>query len=288
MRHRRVLLIVILLLALVALGAGLWWSYRNPPGATSTPHPPISPLAASDVTHIRVRHGNDLVIIQRDDPQPPWHLTAPVDAPVDPPHLEAMLALLGKPAERRYAPNAIPDGTTGLNSPALVVQFNEHAPIDIGGRGPSRGSRYVRTPHDLLLANLPDLAGLHWSWTHWISPALVPPNRHLEKLVLPHFTLDRDKRGDWRAQPRGQRSTAAVAATLQAWQRARALTVVPTDESRQRVARITLVFEHGPPRHLDIIERDPNLILRDPALGVDYHLAGNRIGPLLEIRHPGL
>ncbi|MES1954293.1 hypothetical protein SAHY_06913 [Salinisphaera hydrothermalis EPR70] len=287
-RQRRALLIVVLLLALVALGGGLWWSYRTPPSPPSASHPPVSPLAAADVTRIRVRHGSDLVMIQRKNPQAPWHLTAPVHAPVDPPHLEAMLTLLGKPAERRYAPDAIADTTTGLKSPTLVVQFNQHAPIDIGGRGPSRGSRYVRTPHDLLLANLPDLTGLHWSWTHWISPALVPPHRQLEKLVLPHFTLDRDKQGAWQAQPRGQRSAAAVAATMQAWQRARALTVVPADESRQRLARVTLVFRHGPPRHLDIIERDPNLILRDPALDVDYHLAGNRIGPLLEIRHPGL
>lgn len=288
MTHRRPLAIVILLLALAGLAAALWWSYHPPSGPGTTQPPRPSTLALSDVTRISVRHGSDLVVIQRDSPQAPWHLTAPVDAPVDAPHLQAVLTLLGTRAQRRYARHGIPDATTGLKSPALVVQFNQRAPIDIGGRGPSRGSRYVRTPHDLLVAPLPDLSGLQWSWTHWISPALVPPHRQLKKLVLPHFTLDRDKTGDWHAQPTGERSTAAVAATVQAWQRSRALTVVPSDESQQRSARVTLVFEHGASRHLDIIERDPNLILRDPALGVDYHLAGNRIGPLLEIRHPGL
>ncbi|MGB7755894.1 MAG: hypothetical protein WBL23_07500 [Salinisphaera sp.] len=288
MTRRRAVAIVILLLALAGLAMALWWSYRMPSGPGTKQPPRITTLAPAKVTRIRIRHGSDLIVIQRDGPRAPWHLTAPVDAPVDAPHLQAVLTLLGKRAQRRYAPDAIDETTTGLKSPALVVQFNHQPPIDVGGRGPSRGSRYVSTPHDLLVAALPDLSGLRWGWTHWISPALVPPHRQLKKLVLPRFTLDRGKTGDWQAQPAGQRSPAAVAATLQAWQRARALTVVPSDASRQRLARITLAFEHGPPRHLDIIERDPNLILRDPALGVDYHLAGNRIGPLLEIRHPGL
>ncbi|AWN16319.1 hypothetical protein [Salinisphaera sp. LB1] len=286
--RRRLALIAILLLVLAGLAATLWWSYRAPPGPRTTQPPRISTLAPTRVARIRVRHGSDLIMLQRDGPQAPWHLTAPVDAPVDRLHLQAVLSLLGRHARHRYAPDAIDPATTGLKNPALVVQFNRQTPIDIGGRGPSPGSRYVRTPHDLLIAALPDLSGLQWGWTHWISPALVPPHRQLKKLVLPHFTLDRDTHGDWHAQPAGQRSAAAVAATRQAWQRARALTVVPANQSRQRLARVTLVFEHSPPRHLDIIERAPNLILRDPALGVDYHLAGNRIGPLLEIRHPGL
>lgn len=288
MKRRRALLIGLLLLALAALVAALWWSYRAPSGPASAPPPRISALKPAEIMRIRVRHGSDQIVIQRSGPDAPWHLTAPVDAPVDGPHLQAVLSLLETRARRRYVPGAIDETTTGLESPMLVVQFNARAPINIGGPGPAPGSRYVRTPHDLLLAVLPDLSGLQWRWTHWISPALVPRHRRLKKLVLPHFTLERDGHGGWRAQPADRRSAAAVAATAAAWQRARALTVVPADASRRRLARVTLVFAHGPPRHLDIIERGPNLILRDPKLGVDYHLAGNRIAPLLAIKHPGL
>lgn len=296
MTRRRALVIGLLLLALIGLTIALWWSYRAPPGPGTAKPPRISELAPAEVTRIRVRHEAEQIVIQRNTPDAPWHLTAPVEAPIDGPHLKAILSLLDQRARRRYAPGAIDTATTGLKAPTLVVQFNQQAPIDIGARGPSQGSRYVRTPHALLLAALPALAGLQWSWPHWISPALVPAHCHLKKLVLPHFTLARDpngdqnghKNGNWHAQPTGQRSNAAVAATLRAWRHARALTVVPADQSRQRVARITLLFEHGAPRHLDIIERNPNLILRDPARGVDYHLAGNRVPPLLELRHPGL
>lgn len=288
MNTRRALLLVILLLTLAGLGLALWWSYRPVSSSANASAPKISPLEPARVTRIRVRHGADQIVIQRDAPGTPWHLTRPVNAPVDTPHLAAVLSLLANRAQRRYTPGAIDSATTGLKSPRLVVQFNQQSPIDIGGPGPSRGSRYVGTAHDLLLADLPDLGGLDWGWTHWISPALIPPHRRLSKLILPRFTLSRGADDHWQAAPAGQRSAAAVDATMQAWARVRALSVVPADDSAQRLARITLIFAHGKPRHLDIIQRNPNLILRDPALGVDYHLAGNRIGPLLEIRHPGL
>lgn len=284
MRRRRSLIIGLLLLAIAALGLGLWLSYRPTP-APSAP-PTISDLMPAQIEHIRVRHGSDLIEIERSETG--WQLSAPVQAPVDTPHLEAILSLLNHPARQSYAPGAIDETKTGLAEHPLVVNFGQSGPIRIGGAGPSRGSRYVATPHALLLADLPDLGGLQWGWTHWISPALVPPHRQLEKLVLPHFTLARGDQGQWQAQPSGQRSDAAVATTVAAWQRGRALAITPADQSRQRVARITLGFAHGAPRYFDIIERDPNLILRDPRLGVDYHLAGNRIAPLLEIRHPGL
>lgn len=288
MNRRRPLIIAVLLLALVGLAVALWWSYHAPSGPGATQPPRISSLDADQVTRIRVRHGADQLIIQRDTPDAPWHLTEPVDAPVDGPHLKAMLALLGRRARQRYAPGAIDATTTGLKSPMLVVQFNQGPSIDIGASGPSPDSHYIGTAHDLLLAPLPEWRGLHWGWTHWVSPALIAASRHLKKLVLPRFTLERVDHGQWHAQPTGQRSHAAVAATLRAWRHSRALSVVPADPSRQRQARITLVFAHGPPRHLDIIERDPNLILRDPKRGLDYHLAGNRVAPLLELRHPGL
>ncbi|WP_423821595.1 hypothetical protein V5738_14775 [Salinisphaera sp. SPP-AMP-43] len=284
MKQRRILLIAVLLLTIAALGIALWRSYRPPP--TPGAAPVISDLTPSQIDHIRIRYGSNLLEIARSNTG--WRLSAPVQAPVDTAHLKAILSLLGQPAQQSYAPRAIEQTKTGLADHPLVVRFGQIGPIRIGGPGPSRGSRYVATPHALLLADLPAFGGLQWGWTHWISRALVPPQRQLQKLVLPHFTLVRDDRGRWQAQPAGQRSAAAVATTAQTWLRAQALAITPADQSRQRVARITLGFAEGTPRHFDIIERYPNLILRDPALGVDYHLAGNRIGPLLDIQHPGL
>lgn len=281
MKRRQWAIVITLLVVTTGLAATLWWVYLGP---TRPPNPPptrISPLRKPDVDLIRVRYGSTLVVIRRGKADDAWHLSKPVNAPVDKTHLDAILSLLNHHADQQYPPGTASKDKTGLANP-VVVRFNDEAPIRIGDPGPDQHSRYVATAHNLLHVRLPEMAGLHWSWTHWISPALVPSGRQLQRIILPHFTLDKSDDGSWHVLPSSPHSHAAATATLHAWQHARARRVAPADQSRQRSARITLIFAHGSPRHLDIIERDPELILRDPALGVDYQLSGDHTAPLLE------
>lgn len=287
MRRSRWVINGLLLLVVVGLGLGLWWSLRsaNTPPTTSQP---VSHLAPNQIHQISVRHGATLIAAQRADNDHPWQLTEPVAAAADPVHMASLLQIAQAHASRHYALGAIADSATGLGDTAVVIRFNQAAPIRLGGPGPTPGTRYIATAHALLLVTLPHLAALDDTWAHWLNPALLAGDHTLTKLVLPDFTLSRDQQGNWQAAPVGQRSAAAAATTISAWQSAKALAVVPADTRRQRIARITLVFAQAATRHLDIIERAPNLVLRDPRLGVDYHLAGNRVPPLLDLQHPGL
>ena len=129
---------------------------------------------------------------------------------------------------------------------------------------------------------------LAWHWTDWLDRALVPEGHALRRIVLPNYTLEYHEATGWQVQPENRRAQGAGAATAAAWRRAAALAIVPADRSRERLARVTLVFADASRQVFDIIERGPNLVLRREALGVDYHLAGNRIGPLLKLVHPDL
>lgn len=285
MRGSRWWLNALLALIVLGLGAALWLSRQ-----TSTPPAPpaVSDIAPHDIQRISVRHANNRVTLKRDGAERPWRLVAPEKARPDPVHIASLMTLAKAHASRDYALGAIPDAKTGLSQQAIVVRFNRAGPIRLGGPGPTPGTRYVATSHRLLLVSLPDIGSLDDGWTHWLDPALLAQNKDLRRIVLPHFTLDHDDRGDWQVHPGEKRSNAAARTTIAAWHRAKALAVVPADHGRQRLARITFDFADAPARHLDIIERHPNLVLRDPRLGVDYHLAGNRVAPLLDLIHPGL
>lgn len=285
MRRSRWWLNALLALIVTGLGVALWLSRQ-----TSTPPAPtaVSDIAPNGIQRISVRHANNQVTLGRADADRPWHLVAPEKARPDPVHIASLMTLAGAQASRDYALGSIPEARTGLGQQAVVVRFNQAGPTRLGGSGPTPGTRYVATPHRLLLVNLPDIGSLDDSWTHWLDPALLARDKSLTRLILPHFTLSRDDRDQWQVRPGDRRSAAAARTTIAAWRRAKALAVVPADHSRQRLARITFDFADAPTRHLDIIERHPNLVLRDPSLGVDYHLAGNRIAPLLDLIHPGL
>ncbi|RJS93984.1 hypothetical protein [Salinisphaera sp. Q1T1-3] len=285
-RQRRINLLLIALVASLAIV--LWWTSRS----TTPPQPPgpttLTRLAPDRIHHLAVRHRSDLVELARG--QTGWHLQAPVTAPADTAHLQVLLPLAAaQPARRLGDVGSIPDRVTGTGDAAIVVRYDDAAPVRIGHAGPQRGTYYVQTDRGLFLVPIAHLAPLDWQWTDWLDRGLVAPDRRLKRLVLPRYTLSRDTAGQWQAAPADtDRPPAAAAATVSAWRQARALSVVPADRTRARIARVTLYFDDGDKQVYDIIEDHPNLILRNPRLGVDYHFAGNRVAPLLRLVHPGM
>jgi len=286
MQRRRWLVNTLLALAALGIGLALWLTRQSPaPPPVATP---VIATPASELRRIVVRHASTQITLEREHAGQPWQMVAPRKARPDPVHIASLLQLASATAQHRYALGSIPDATTGLGQSALVLGVNHQAPVRLGGAGPTAGSRYVATPHAVLLVDLPELGHLDGDWTDWVDPRLVAPGAQLTRLVLPDFTLTLDNNQQWQASPVGQRSRDAAQTTVATWQRAKALAVVPANHKRERIARITLGFVDAPTRHLDVIERQPNLILRDPQLDVDYHLAGNRVAPLLDLEHPGI
>ena len=281
---RRALINLVLAGLVTVLAAGLWlWPGKTPP---QPPNPPLVARAPGAIQHIQIEaHGRGLQLMR--DKRCGWRLTEPAAACADTARVAAVLDLAAKRAERRFAADTIAAAVTGLDRPALTIRFGRGPRICVGGAGPTPGSRYLRVGADVLLVNAPRLTGLARGWSHWIDPALVARGRRLITLILPSYRLQRQADGGWRITPENTARRAADArATIAAWQNIRALAVVPANVKRAPIGNIELKFAHAGPRRLELIERDPNLILRDPALGVDYHLAGNRVAPLLDLRHP--
>ncbi|ROO30133.1 DUF4340 domain-containing protein [Salinisphaera japonica] len=272
------------LLGVLVLLPSLWPADDAGPAEATTSLGQQLGLAADGPTHLRVRRGADQVRLSKHDGR--WRVISPVNARADAAHLEIIHALRTSEALRRVDGHDLSGEVTGLDTP-LVVQYDDSPPVRIGGPGPNGATRYVAAAGQTWLVPLAHYDNLAWHWTDWLDRALLPDNRALRRIVLPDYTLENTTTG-WQVQPDETRGAAAAAATASAWRRAAALAVVPADRSRERLARVTLVFGDTSRQVFDIIERGPNLVLRSEALGVDYHLAGNRIGPLLNLVHPGL
>lgn len=288
MTYRRTLWNLVLA-GLVVLLAGLLWLDRQ---TADTARPSVQPTGVRSapgrsIHTMDVRRGSDHVrAVHRADG---WYLTEPVTARADGPHIRLLRALAHARPRHRIEGPALPASTTGLDDSAVVVRYDGGPPVRIGGPGPEAGTRYVETARGLMLVDVPHFQNLDWHWTDWLTRALVPAGQRIQRLVLPDYTLTRRADGPgWQASPQRHRPADAAGETVAAWQSVKALMIVPADPSRAPIGRIRLDFVDAPSRRLAVIENGPNLILRDPRLGVDYHLAGNRIGPLLTLRHPSL
>jgi hypothetical protein len=283
MNHKRLIFNAVLVAGVIALGLALWLT-RSP---VPTPPQNVSELAAGAIQRIELHLPNAVVELERPSGNAPWYMRAPVAARTDTAPIQTLMALATAVPSQRYERGEIDDDTTGLDDPALVVRFNDRAPIAIGNEGPKPGSRYVATAHALLLVDAERLNRLPMTWRGWVAPTLLGDHAELEQLTLPRLTLSRSKTGGWQVAPSNADHGADYAqATIDAWRHSRALSLEPVDAGRQRIARVTLRFANKPTRRLDVIEREPELVLRDEELGIDYHFAPNLAAPLLDMQHP--
>lgn len=287
--HRRLAFIGVLMAALIAFGGALWLT-RAP--KTIAPAA-VSSIPVPRIHHVTIQTRDAVVELARpgdgDVNGGQWQLETPVSARADADRVSTLLQLAARIPQRRLAPDAVDDATTGLDDPALVVRFNDEAPIAIGGEGPLPGTRYVRTAHALLVVSARTLGDLPPGWTHWLSPSPIAADAALGRITLPRLTLTRSDNGGWQVAPiDADRGADYAQATVDAWHQSRAFAVEPADASRARESRITLVFVDGHKQQLDVIARSPELILRNTDLGVDYILAASRAGPLLDMHHPDL
>ena len=283
MNRKRLIFNAVLVAGIVVL-ALLLWLFRTP-----APQPPetVSAVAPDALTHMEVHLSDAVVELDRANPEAAWRLQQPIAAPADAAPIQALLALAEATPSQRYERGAIDERTTGLDDPALVVRFNGQAPILVGNEGPAPASRYVATPHALLLVKAERLARLPTNWRNWVSPTLLADDAQLTQLILPRLTLARSDTGGWQVEPKSaDRGADYAQATIDAWRHSRALSLEPVDASRARIARVTLRYADEHIRRLDVIEREPELILRDDERGIDYHFAPHLAGPLLDMQHP--
>lgn len=283
--NRRTQLNLILAASAIVLTALLWLSQPQPP----EPEPPLLDVAGERIDRIEIHPGGGRPAIVLVRGPHGWRLTQPVDARADASRVEDLLAMAAAIPARRYAAGEIDAEQAGLAPPRATIRFGDAPVMAIGARTPIDGrkdTRYVRVGDTVALVALPNAAVVDLNWPRWIDPHLLAPDARLEALQLPGLTLTRADTGGWLVSPNSRdRGADAAQFTIDAWRRARAMRITRARD-KPAMADVKLVFADGRSRRLEVVARQPQLLLRDPALGITYHLPSNMAAPLLDMRHP--
>lgn len=275
---RRLLLNLALLLVVAGLAAFVFFPRPKPAPQGVTV---ASRVDTAAVRRIRIeRTGRPGLTFERSNGG--WRLTAPIVAQANPLMMRALLDLPHERSANRYAAAGLDLSRYGLKPPRASVYFGTTR-IDLGGDNPLDKRRYVLSGGGLYLiadrlSSLPESAA-----ANWISLALLPPKAHIVQLQLPALDIRARQSAGWTLKPASAHYSAAqVAALLDAWQHATALqlTTAP-DTPTVAQGNIRIVLAGGTRVHLQIVASKPDLVLRNPTLGVDYHLPGAAAGKLL-------
>lgn len=293
--RNRTLLNLLLLAAAAMLGAALWLDRRTEP-----PPEPLTPLSRDEITKVRVsRPGAPAIVLERAGTG--WRLTSPVEGRAEDGEVRRILRLAETEVRREYPAGEIDPAEAGLDEPSHTVVFTDdgggRTRIALGDETPLESGRYVRVGDAVRLIPEPDIRALDAEFSDLVARELLPGDAELAKIELPDVTLTRTETGGWKVTPESaDRGADAAQKTVDAWRNARALWVKPASGSKPGAAsteaeagsaeaHVRLHPTDGTVRELTLVGRKPQLILRDPALGVDYYVAADRAGPLLDMRH---
>ncbi|MEJ2632217.1 MAG: DUF4340 domain-containing protein [Acidihalobacter sp.] len=282
---RRLLLNLVLLLVVAGLAVFVFYPRPKPapPGIAVAPH-----IDTAAVRHIRIeRRSRPALVFERNNGD--WHLTAPISARANPLMMRALLELPRERSAKRYAAAGLDLSRYGLKPPRASVHFGS-VRIDLGGDNSLNQLRYVLSGDGLYLvtdrlSSLPESAAVNW-----VSLSLLSPKAHIVRLQLPALDIRAKQPTGWTLQPAPAHYSAdQVVALLEAWQRATALQLSAAPEapaSTQGDIRIELAG--GRRLRLQIVATKPQLVLRNPALGVEYRLPGGAAGRLLGLSGSGV
>lgn len=269
-------------LALVILGLGvLLWLDAD----TAKTAAPITALKPEKIKNIEIHFPNAATLkLVRSDGH--WRITAPVKARAETSEIKPILRVATAVPTRSYPASEMNLAEIGLDKPKQILHLNG-VEIALGGSEPLHHNRYAKVKDKVYLIENPIKSAIDSDYTDLVALAVLPENSKITRLQTPKFTLTPTDKGGWQVSPKSEDKGADDAQwTIDAWQDVQALWIKPADTKQKSQGDINVQTADGTTHKLQLIARKPQLVLRDPAVGVDYHVSANQAAPLIDMKHP--
>jgi hypothetical protein len=268
------------ILLLLAIGI-LTMVARYEPGIEKTPEAQaITALKKNEVQRIHINRPvrDDLVLTKDSDSS--WKLQRTPALPAGSFQVGALLKLVEQEPVRSYAVSDLDLSKLQLAPPTATVVVNDTA-VEFGSLEPLEGLRYVRISDQVHL--IPDLYQhlIEAHFTQFVRRRLFEGSSRIDAVRLPGLSLTREDRG-WSVVPPQDVAADALQQFVDRWQQAVALHI-QTAEPGQSGEPVEISFSTPPDSvTLLIAEREPELVLVRPELGIQYRM-GNITDTLLSL-----
>ena len=282
---RRVWLNLILLLFVIALALV---AYIEPGKKRLEERSQLLSLPIEQVTRVQLqRHGAETIEIERTDNG--WMIVAPIRIAASNYRVNTLLQLMSATSYSHFSAAVRPLSAFGLDKPLGTVVFNDQA-ILFGNNEPLNNRRYVLIGDQVHLTDDRNFYQSQLQLTALVDTALVPPGRSLKQIRLPGLLLQQHQ-GEWRSQwlsvaAEGPAQPAPTSADINSlvdeWRRASAMQVSHY-QSDVAEGSIELEFADGETMALEILAREPELILGRRALNLRFHFSADQAERLLNL-----
>lgn len=270
--HRSWLLNAALAAAVIALGAFVYFKPRSDAPASFR----LSALRADEVKQIRVeRKGDPPLVLERKGDS--WQITAPLSTQADSLQVERLLAILDARSAHRLAATDL--ARFELEHPYVRVVIDGER-FGFGAVNAVTREQYVLAGGAVYAVELRYGAMVPATVGQMIKKQLFTMNEAPVRFEFREFTVAL-KDGKWHVSPpTGELSQDDINRWVDAWRHAAALRA-ELSAGDKPVDAIKLEFRNGTALRLDILRREPELVLARPDEGVRYHFAAETARRLL-------
>jgi hypothetical protein len=234
------------------------------------------------------RNGKEIVKLEKQ--QLGWHIIEPFQLAANDIQVYGLLSILKENSFSQIISKDEELDKFGLKNPAVRLSLNNKE-ISVGTTDPINFRRYVLIDGTIHLINDAIYRYLSMEATRFISYALLPANKDIIEIDLPHTKLSKDNEDThWTVSPDSTLSADDINMLLDSWRHARAIeinswsTANSTDNETNDLINVRFADQTG--LIFTIISTETDLILGRKDAGIKYRLPGKLKGILLNAQPP--
>lgn len=270
----RLVLNLVLLVVVAILGALAILE----PGKKKADTAPIARVDENTLTSITLKN-KDTIVFEKKDGH--WRITSPIQAPANEIRVRQLIGIAQSHSEADYPVTPADLGKFELTPPKATLILGTTTLV-FGGSDPINLRRYVQSGETLHLVNDNFFHHLMASATDYVDKKLLPENAKVREMNLPGLKASLGQDGKWTKETTPPDAKADIPEMAALWATARAIDVKRLDKPAQGDP-VKIGLAEGGPVDFVIVQREPDVVLARPDLGLQYELTGTTARQLLNL-----
>lgn len=242
----------------------------------------ITDIKAADILSMEIKTADaSLTLARRPDG---WRIESPIRWPANNVNIERLIDIVNSQTESRLDAAEIDLATLGLDFPRAMLRLNDTRVL-FGASNNIGERRYTMIDSTVFL--LPDihLPFISQGLTGIVDRRLLPRKLGLQSLALPGLLLSRNPDDSWQADSVDDFSSQQLQQLVSNWQALEATRIKVYNASGTPRQKIRAELGDGQGQVFYLMSIDPEIIIANPRIGLQYHFSSDLYYQLISLRH---
>ena len=245
------------------------------------PQQHITWIKPENIESVDIQTADTALALKRDNGG--WMLESPIRWPANDVNVERLLTIASVETDSRLAANEIDLATLGLKFPKAILRLND-TEVLFGATNNIGARRYTMVGSTVFL--LPDqhLPFITQGLTAMVDRRLLPRTDELTVFKLPGFEISRDDNNTWQLIDANGFEQGQIATLVENWQNLEASRVKLFSANKMPRQKIRVLFADGQNQEFFVMSIDPEIIIANPQIGLQYHFPAELYYQLISLR----